>query len=207
MRITVISDTHMQHRKLRLEGGDLLIHCGDLFQDFRVLGTEVAEVDEWFGSLDYERILCIGGNHDAALEHALEVLPQPFANARVLHDEAIEIGGLRFYGSPWVPDLPTHAFDKTERELVDIFAAVPTGLDVLVTHVPPHGVCDRARNGEHYGSRALREAVLRAQPRVHLFGHVHAGAGEATLGETRCINAASLISGSREVRPPVTLDL
>jgi predicted phosphodiesterase len=29
MRLVIVSDTHQQHRKIRLPDGDVLIHCGD----------------------------------------------------------------------------------------------------------------------------------------------------------------------------------
>lgn len=50
------------------------------------------------------------------------------------------------------------------------------GVDILLTHGPAWGVFDNMENtpGVHWGgSRALREAIERARPRVHLFGHLH----------------------------------
>ena len=52
------------------------------------------------------------------------------------------------------------------------------GIDVLLTHVPPEGVLDRMPLYGSWGSsRPLLHAVRMAQPRMHLFGHVHAQRG------------------------------
>jgi len=44
---------------------------------------------------------------------------------------------------------------------------------VLVTHSPPFGVADVQTTGAHEGSRAVRQVVETASPRLHLCGHIH----------------------------------
>ncbi len=60
--------------------------------------------------------------------------------------------------------------------------------DVLVSHEPPYGVLDRAWNGQHIGSRAVRELVERLKPRVVVCGHVHESPGIERVGETVVVN-------------------
>jgi Icc-related predicted phosphoesterase len=67
-------------------------------------------------------------------------------------------------------------------------------LDVLVTHGPPHGILDQSaphRHSECLGCEELFEAVERAQPKIHVFGHIHGGYGQVQFGSgTKYFNAA-----------------
>ena len=58
---------------------------------------------------------------------------------------------------------------------VHCFDEIPTDCDILLTHGPPFSILDRWEfSWDHWGgSKALLEAILRAKPRVHLFGHCH----------------------------------
>jgi Icc-related predicted phosphoesterase len=207
INVTVISDTHCRHGELKLPAGDLLIHCGDLFEFGFENDRQIAEMDEWFGRQRFERILCTGGNHDIDVETALAERTQPFRNAWFLHDETVEFRGLKIHGAPWVNDLPGHAFYKDHDDLKEAWARVPEGLDILITHTPPAGILDTSSRGRSYGCRALAEAMPRIAPRVHVFGHVHASRGHRTIGSTQFINASSLHTGSGVIRPPITFTL
>ena len=207
IRVTVISDTHLMHRKLRLPRGDLLIHCGDMFDLFDREGSEIAELDRWFGEQPFDRIVCTGGNHDHVLERARARDRQPFDNARYLEDEALEYRGLKIYGSPWLPGLPSHAFHKDRAGLARAWARVPTGIDILVTHAPPQGILDKSSRGLSFGCPDLAREVGRIAPRVHCFGHVHASAGRTRRGETLYINASSVKTGGAAMRRPISLRL
>ncbi len=206
-RITVISDTHCRHAELDLPPGDLLIHCGDMFNLFGRSPQRIDEIDDWFGRQRFEQIVCVGGNHDLELESALRLQAQPFRNAVVLHDTAIAFRGLRIHGAPWVPLLPRHAFFKRPEALAAAWAQVPADIDVLVTHTPPLGILDAARSGKTFGCAALADELPRIAPRVHCFGHVHASAGQRRIGDTLFINAASIESGSDRMRPPISFTL
>lgn len=205
--VTVISDTHCRHDELDLPAGDLLIHCGDMFEFMHMNSRQVAGMDEWFGRQPFERILCTGGNHDLDLEAAVRERARPFRNAWFLNDAITEFRGLTIYGAPWVNDLPGFAFHKDHRELTEAWAKVPAGLDILITHTPPAGILDRSSRGRSYGCAALAEAMERIAPRVHCFGHVHASRGHRTLGDTHFINASSIESGSGAIQPPIRFTL
>ena len=71
------------------------------------------------------------------------------------------------------------------------WAQIPRGLDVLITHGPPYGILDQTTPAEeHLGCVELLEAVKAKKPRVHIFGHIHGGAGAYENRDTRFINAA-----------------
>ena len=58
----------------------------------------------------------------------------------------------------------------------------------------------------HYGSEVLREQLRAVKPRIHLFGHVHAGYGTLRRGGTTFANGALLREGGG-LRPPLLLHL
>lgn len=205
--VTIISDTHAMHGSLSLPGGDILIHCGDMLDLFDRDASALRELDDWFGRQDYPKILITGGNHDLALETALSRTRQPFRNARYIEDERIAVEGLEVYAAPWVPQLGGHAFYRDEDALREKWAAVPSGLDILITHVPPAGILDRSSRGHSHGCPHLAAEIARIAPRLHCFGHVHASAGQTRIGDTLFVNASSAVSGERAVRAPFVLEI
>ncbi|PVH85478.1 ser/Thr protein phosphatase family protein-like protein [Cadophora sp. DSE1049] len=56
---------------------------------------------------------------------------------------------------------------------------IPPGVDIVMTHGPPHSILDQV-DGQNLGCPNLLRAVSRAKPSMHCFGHIHEGHG-ATL--------------------------
>jgi Icc-related predicted phosphoesterase len=84
----------------------------------------------------------------------------------------------------------------------DYWDQIPTELDVLITHGPPYGILDQTMSrGEHLGCAELLKAVEAKKPKVHIFGHIHGGAGTFENGGTRFINAAYLNERYRPEEP------
>ena len=90
--------------------------------------------------------------------------------------------GLRIYGSPWVPFINgSWAFEEVwQGQLAERFAAIPEGVDLLLTHTPPrirHEKVDVSidRNSPHFGSVELLDALRTRRPRYALCGHIHTG--------------------------------
>ena len=121
----------------------------------------------------------------------------------------IEIEGLSIYGTPWCPDLSGFAYYATEEELIEKWKGIPTGVDVLITHTPAHGILDVPTSGTvNLGCPHLREQLKRIKPKLHVFGHVHARHGIQKIGETTFVNAA-VVGGPRfeVIHPPSTLEI
>jgi len=127
-------------------------------------------LDEWFGAQRFRHVLAIGGNHDFALEYMVREDPQPFRNAELLLDSGITIDGVRFWGSPWTPDLPGWAWYADSAGLRHAWGQIPAGVDVLITHTPPAGILDISSSGRALGCAHLLDAVERVRPRLHCFG-------------------------------------
>ncbi len=202
MRITIISDTHRQHRAFGQLSGDVLIHCGDMFSLFDGDENDLDDIDQWFALQEFEAILCIGGNHDLVLEAKVRKRPDPFRHAIYLQDSDFVLDGIRFWGAPWTPELRGHAFFREDAELCSSWASIPPDTQILITHTPPAGVLDRSSRGLDLGCRYLRQAVTRIAPKLHCFGHVHASAGREQIGATTFINASSVNSQFRIARAP-----
>jgi Icc-related predicted phosphoesterase len=55
--------------------------------------------------------------------------------------------------------------------------------------------------GEHLGCEELLKAVEAVKPKVHIFGHIHGGAGIFENGTKRFVNAAYLNERYRPLEP------
>jgi len=194
MKIVIISDTHGGHEELGPLCGDVLIHCGDVENLFKSDDRAIEKIDDWFGRQQFDHILCIGGNHDLALENRVDEGAQPFQNAVFLHETELVINGVKFYGSSWVPDLRNHAFYADELALEEAWSNIPDDVDVLITHTPPAGVLDVSSRGDALGCRRLSRRLKKLKPVLHCFGHVHASAGSRVSGTTTYVNASSVNS-------------
>ena len=207
MKLTIVSDTHGEQDKIGRLSGDVLIHCGDMFNMFNQTHEDFDRMDEWFGEQDFDLVLCIGGNHDFELQKRSGYVDNPFSNATYLEGKSYEFGGINFFGAPWVPDLYDQAFFTKDNKLSDKWADIPDNVDVLITHTPPAGILDVSSKGLVLGCRHLLEAIERTKPTVHCFGHVHASSGVHKDGATTFINAALVNSKYELSHPPYEIEL
>ena len=206
LRVVCMSDTHQLHRELEVPTGDILIHAGD-FTLFGRTRQSIRDFNDWLGGLPHQSKIVVPGNHEFALE-ADPSLRDLLSNATVLVNESCEVGGLRIWGSP-VTDLYGGAFGSWESsERKRVYDRIPPGTDVLVTHAAPLGILDSSPGSAlHAGCPILLDAVMRINPLVHVFGHVHAGYGTALVGNTRFVNAALVNEEGDIGNQPIVIDL
>ena len=200
--LCIIADTHKRHRELVIPECDLLIHCGDMCSFHQDDHGILEDIDVWFAESAAKRVICVGGNHD----YLLQSREFKFAHAKFLEDDGVEIDGLTIYGSPWCPDLSGCAYYQCEDDLIERWKAIPSGVDILVTHTPPYGVLDIPTSGSpNLGCKHLLSELKRIAPRYHVFGHIHASHGRVTKSQTEFINAAIVGGRDFEVRHQPTL--
>ena len=100
---------------------------------------------------------------------------------------------------------------KSDAELAEIYAAIPTGLDILVSHHPPYGCGDRSVGDsgevEHLGSHELLTAIDDVKPRLVICGHIHTGHGYFARGRTPIYNVSVVDEHYRLVRSPTVIDI
>ena len=53
---------------------------------------------------------------------------------------------------------------------------IPSGVDIVMTHGPPHSILDQVDN-KNLGCPNLLRAASRVRPLMHCFGHIHEGHG------------------------------
>lgn len=205
-RLVLLSDTHGHHEALRVPEGDVLVHAGD----FCTSGKErqARAFARWLARQPHPHKIVIAGNHDRCLEIDIGLGDQLFEGATYLLDREATAAGLRFYGSPWQPEFLSWAFNLPRGEpLRAVWSKIPAGVDVLVTHGPPFGVLDRTYDGLWVGCEELRMAVDRVQPRLHVFGHIHEGAGTHTEGRTLFANASVCTLAYEPTNPVLVVDV
>ena len=216
MKLVVISDTHQFHDQLVLPEGDVLVHCGDACNE----GTEEEFVSftRWFVRQPYHVKLYVPGNHDFFPYSYPRKARSLLAGANLLIDESITVGELVFYGCPWMPEYMLWSFmlPRGSEELEAKYATIPHMTNVLITHGPPYGILDGwtplMENRGRYdsiGDSALRLKVERVRPKLHLFGHAHAGYGQMQLEDmpTRFVNASICTEDYHPNNPPTVVEL
>lgn len=200
VRIVALADTHSRHAKLKVPDGDVLIHAGDLTRT----GTlpQLAEVAAWLRELPHREKILIAGNHDFAFERDPHLARSVFEGLTYLEDAAHTTShGLRVWGSPWQPEFYQWAFNLPRGAPLDAkWRDIPAGLDVLVTHGPPHGYGDRVYGGERVGCEDLLRHCLEKKPRLHLYGHIHEDRGQWMEGGV-CF--ANVTTADSELAPMV----
>lgn len=189
--------------------GDVLCICGDISPLYIQRSTQkciawfAGAFLPWTDSLPYKRVIFIGGNHDFFLEdlhnggiekigcqyNAREVenilMPEGLGKKHkvtYLFDSSSTIDNKTFYGTPWIAELDRWAFYKDDDELRNIYDKIPSGVDVLMTHMPPK-VNDIGRvlqggvfnTGSDFGSQDLADVINSKNIKYSISGHVHSG--------------------------------
>ncbi|KAL8382698.1 hypothetical protein RB595_006471 [Gaeumannomyces hyphopodioides] len=189
IRVVCISDTH-EHTLARVPDGDLLIHAGDLTSSGTV--DAIQRQLDWLGSLPHQHKVVVAGNHDTWLDPVarphLPTAPAEgakldFGGVVYLLDELVRLDfkasgrSLAVFGSPHIPRCggAENAFQYL-RGFPPWEGKVPLETDILVTHTPPRHHLDLG-----LGCAGLLEEVWRVRPRLHVFGHVHSGAGRQAV--------------------------
>ncbi|KAK7523846.1 calcineurin-like phosphoesterase [Phyllosticta citriasiana] len=201
-RFVLISDTHNQTPKL--PAGDVLIHAGDLSNTGS--HSELRKTVDWLQKAPFEVKIVVAGNHDVTLDEAfyadhgahfhnqhpenalecVDLLRSSPSITYLAHESrtvALQNGTtFSVFGSPYSPYCgATWAFqyprDDAAAAAAAIWNDIPLDTDVLVTHAPPQHHCDANATGHADGCKALREALWRIRPCMHVCGHRHEGRG------------------------------
>lgn len=206
MQITLISDTHGFHDKLKLKGGDLLIHAGDICN--RGTEFEVVQFLEWFKKQNYTAKVFIAGNHDwffekATKEHIESIIPKEIY---YLNDSGVCIDGINIWGSPVQPTFFDWAFNRNRGEAINKhWQMIPLNTVILITHGPPFGILDQTQDGRHVGCDDLLLSVKEIKPKIHAFGHIHEAYGMQEIEGTTFVNASVLDIQYKYSNKPINL--
>ena len=171
-KIFAFADTHGAHRNLCIPfDADILICAGDAVED-NLHGNEYDDFLDWFSVQPDSHKIFVPGNHELSFDigGAGHVRPLFEKFGIVLMEDAVDDFDGIVIGSV-----------SGNGRIAD--EDVPADLDILVTHYPPFGILD-----DGFGSPEILNFVLKAQPRYHLFGHVHRTGGRAENGRVNYMN-------------------
>ncbi|KAL8953949.1 MAG: hypothetical protein Q9222_000236 [Ikaeria aurantiellina] len=184
VRLVCISDTHT--KKATIPPGDVLIHAGDLANQGSA--GEIQDQIDWIASLPHKYKIVVAGNHDSYFDprsrHPSDLEKKiHFADVHYLQHSSITLmfqhaghRRLSFYGAPHIPVCGGDEFAFQYPLRQDAWSGtIPRSTDVLITHTPPRHHLDLPHG---MGCEFLLKDVWNVRPKVHVFGHVHAGYGQ-----------------------------
>ncbi|WPG98458.1 Hypothetical protein R9X50_00124900 [Acrodontium crateriforme] len=203
VRFVLCADTHNAKpgEGFSLPQGDILIHAGDLTNQ----GTyaELQKALDCIVKADFKTKIIVAGNHDISLdtdykikyeegwkvdseevEKCLELFECRSEFIYLRHSSVkVQLPGedisVNIFGSPYSPDQSKQnwAFQYSEEQAEDLWSAIPADTDILITHTPPLGHCDRSAHWKDGGCSYLTKALERIKPSLHVCGHCHEGRG------------------------------
>ena len=196
MKFIAISDTHGCHRQLNLPKGDVLLHAGDVCNQGNK--EQVEDFLEWIKELDFEHKILIRGNHDIDLKTGLSLLNDEMPKGVIQLDHSgLEINNIPIWGIPFPLDWKNRTWES-----------IPGNTQILITHQPPFSILDHPPFSPSIGSKRLLQKVKSVQPKVHLFGHIHASYGKKEIDSTLYLNASAYkASKKRIVNEPFVFEL
>lgn len=232
MKVCSISDLHgnlIQYPSPYWEG---LMECEVLFICGDILPLEIQmdmpkskkwlieEFKMWATDLPVEKVYCIAGNHDTWFErNGLEAHSifskydkvTYLCNEEVIHVSSQDSKTYSIFGTPYCHIFGNWPFMRGEQILNQKFLAIPENVDILFTHDAPYGTSDIclegwAADGQHKGSPALRNAILKKNPKYCFHGHLHSSNHEEEmLGETKIYNTSILNESYKIVYEPLII--
>lgn len=205
-----------------LPAADVALHCGDITK-YSSLAEYEATIETMM-AISAPLKLIIAGNHDMALDKDFVADCWPDLGGRATPCTVLDMflsaesEGVRYleegthsftlangarltvYASPFTPNYGGWAL-QYEQGTHDF--AIPHGVDIAMTHGPPRGVLDLARNRQHAGCPSLFQSVYSARPKIHCFGHIHEAWG-CCLAEWREYHyTAALTTAAAGGEPPL----
>lgn len=190
IRVVCMSDTHTDVHAV--PDGDLLVHAGDLTNAGTVAELQ-AQID-WLNTLPHRHKVAIAGNHDTYLDPRSRATLAAddragrlgWGDVHYLQHELIELvfsehagRTLSVYGAPQLPACGGEEFAFQYPRGRDAWSdTIPDSIDILITHTPPKWHLDLPVG---LGCEWLLKETWRIRPRLHVFGHVHAGSGSEVV--------------------------
>jgi len=221
----------------KLPGGDLLIHSGDftsIGREHEVEGfikwfngidnytnkvfiagnhdlTFESEIllknkSEYFDRKPYKNV-----NPSNGKPQWLEIILQSELNSNVfyLENSFVLFDDIKIWGSPISPSFGYGwAFNKDRgNDIAEVWNGIPIDTDIVITHSPVYGYCDRASNtGQNVGCADLYHKLKEVQPHLHFSGHIHEAYGYKQTDWGYAFNGCSCNLRYEVYNEPITFD-
>ena len=147
------------------------------------------------------------------LKNLLDIELNP--NVYYLENNFIEIDQIKIWGSPISPSFGYGwAFNKDRgSEINEVWNGIPMDTDIVITHSPIYGYCDRASNtNQNVGCEQLYHRLQEVKPHLHFAGHIHEAYGWGTIpykdewGDIYTFNGCSCNLRYEVFNEPITFD-
>lgn len=202
VRFVCISDTHNKApgEGYTLPKGDVLIHAGDITNQGSL--KELYKAASWLEKADFAIKIVIAGNHDFSLDEDYDVnntkrdklvecreLMRSIPGVTYLQHSSAQITipekevSFKVFGSPYSTRHHSRfmGFQHNKADAAARWSSIPLDSDIVITHTPSASVCDASQHWVEGGCRALKRALWRVRPAVHVCGHCHEGRGAQVL--------------------------
>jgi predicted MPP superfamily phosphohydrolase len=221
----------------KLPGGDLLIHSGDVSSIGRKHEVEEF-IKWFNGIDNYTNKVFIAGNHDLTFDSEelfrdksvhfdrrqyfeppvkgkpdwLEDLLATGLNPNVfyLENSFVEIDQLKIWGSPYSATFGYGWGFNVDRgyDSAQIWNKIPDDTDIVITHGPIYGYCDRTSNTyENVGCADLYHRLNELKTPLHFSGHIHEGYGyKETFWGGFAFNGCTCNLRYEALNPPITFE-
>jgi Icc-related predicted phosphoesterase len=132
-----------------------------------------------------------------------------------LENSSIDIEGIKIWGSPITPSFGYGwAFNKDRgHDINEVWNQIPMDTDIVITHGPIYGYCDRTSNtNTNVGCADLYHRLHEVKPHLHFSGHIHEAYGYNTMpykdewGDIYAFNGCSCNLRYEVYNPPITFD-
>jgi Icc-related predicted phosphoesterase len=184
MKLLIFSDIHGDKaalEKLMATDADYYFAAGDLANWGRGL-DQLGPIMEKRA----DRMYVIPGNHESDSDIADFCRKYGFHD---FHGLSLDIAGHTVAGLGYSNPTPFNTpGEYSEGELAARLAKFASrNPRVLIVHAPPKNTkLDRAAEGKHFGSQAVRDFIEQHQPEYFYCGHIHEAAGQQdTIGQSR----------------------
>ena len=227
----------------KLPGGDILIHSGDIsslgrkhevqgfvewFNGIDNYTHKIFIAGNHDMSFDREKLLrdklaFFDGKTDYDTPYAegkpewlIDMLDVGLAGGVFyLENSSIDIEGIKIWGSPITPSFGYGwAFNKDRGyDISQVWNTIPMDTDMVITHGPIYGYCDRTSNtNTNVGCADLYHRLHEVKPHLHFSGHIHEAYGWKQIpykdewGDIYAFNGCSCNLRYEVYNPPITFD-
>jgi Icc-related predicted phosphoesterase len=185
----------------------MAIYSGDFSNHKDVYKNEPEARDflNWYASLPIKYKILIAGNHDALAFHWNTKFKELCKELNIIYleNESVIIDGIKIWGSPYAPQFGDWYFMKNRSKLDRVWQFIPDDTNIVVVHTPPKGVLDLSYNRNHSiamcGCSALKKRMLKIQPDLCLFGHIHNNVDIINAGTTKLSGYKTIFSNGSVV--------
>lgn len=199
MKFLVSSDIHGQKKV-----ANFILKVAHMYEfDSIIIGGDIAgwkDYDSFFTVFDLFKdftgiTICVPGNSDHLdyIDYS-----KNYENIIMLHGTWKKFKNVIFSGTGGMQTGTDHGsfLSLSENQLYNLSMMAMKKengcFNISISHVPPYGVLDYTRNGEHAGSVGILRFIRNASPDVHVCGHIHENPGISSIGNTQVVNPGNM---------------